>query len=136
MTRWMIPMLCLAVPVLAQTPGPAQAAVDEAVRLGTVATLAPLCGLRAERWAFDLRRAAILDGTQGTQPNDAALRNASGSQNIVSALSYAEAEALEDFAQAPPSETCEPLKANPDLARADAIVQAFQKLKSNMRPAS
>lgn len=136
MTRWAIPMLCLSIPAWAQTPGPSQAALNEAVRLGTVATLAPLCGLRAENWAFDLRRATILDGTRSTEPNDSALHDAAGSQNIVGALSYAEAEALENFAEASPAKTCEPLKIDPDLAHADAVVQAYRKLKSDMRPAS
>ena len=136
MTRWAIPMLCLSVPALAQTPaGPSQAALDQAVRLGTVAALAPLCSLRAEHWAFDLRRATILDATGSAQPTDSALHDAPGSQVVAGALSYAETEALESFAAASPLETCEPLKIDPDLARADKMVQAF-RMRLHLRPAS
>ena len=124
-------------PVAAETvAGPDRSVLDEAVRLGTVAALAPLCGLRAERWSFDLRRAAILQATRGSDPSDAALRQAPGSASVVGALSFAESEALENFADAPVSEICEPLKIDPELARADEFVRAFRELRSRIKPAS
>ena len=133
--------------VMAET-GPDHSALDEAVRLGTVAALAPLCGLRAERWSFDLRRAAILEATRGSDPAesvtpflrlnsaDTALREARGSRSVVGALSFAESEALENFAAAPPAETCEPLKIDPELVRGDELVRMFRELRSNIKPAS
>jgi len=47
---------------------PSEAALDDAVRLGTVATLAPLCGMRDEAWSFDLRRTAVMDATRPRSP--------------------------------------------------------------------
>ena len=135
MTRGMVLALCLLAPAMSQA-APSQAALDEAVRLGGVAALAPLCGLRAESWAFDLRRAAIFGATRATRPSDQALRDAPDSQMVVGALSFGEAEALEEFAKAAPAETCSPLKIDPDLARADDIVRAFLELKTNVKPAS
>ena len=140
--RMLLFATCLAaatLPAAAQTglsqtgpsqTGPSQAALDEAVKLGTLATLAPLCGLREETWAFDLRRAAILEATRAPSPDDSALGAAPGSELAIAALSFADAEALEDFAEAPREVTCGSLQHNPDLARADAIVQAFRTLKA------
>ena len=137
MTRWMALAFCLSAPAMAQTaPGPSQTALDQAVRLGAIAALAPLCGLRAESWAIDLRRAAILEATPAARPSDKALRDAPGSQVVVGALSYGETEALEDFAKAMPAETCGPLRIDPDVARADAMVRAFLELRNNTKPAS
>ena len=126
--------LALMSPALAQT-GPSQAALDDAVQLGTVATLAPLCGLRDESWAFDLRRAAILEATRAPTPDDPALRSAPGSDLAIGALSFADAEALESFAEASPTATCDPLRGDPELARADGVVQAFRALKAR-KPSS
>ncbi len=41
-------------------------------------------------------------------------------------MSYAEDEALENFAAAAPIATCEPLARNPDLKLADKIVAAYR----------
>lgn len=109
--------------------------LDEAVRLGTVAALAPLCGFREEAWAFDLRRAAIQE-TTGSAPDDPALEQAPGSNMVVGALSFAEAEALEDFAQAAPAETCGPLRTSQDLARADGMVDRFRAMIRNLKTGS
>ena len=132
MKPWIILALLCASPAMAQD----QAALDRAVNLGTLAALAPLCGLREEAWAFDLRRATILDATRTTDPDDAALERAPGSQRVIGAMSYAETEALEDFAEAPAPATCGPLARNPDLVRADAIVRAFRALKAAAKPSS
>ena len=131
----MLGLLLLAAPALAET-GPSQAALDEAVKLGTMAALAPLCGLREEAWAFDLRRAAILGATRAPSPVDPALKAAPGSNLVISALSFAEAEALESFAEAPAAQTCAPLARDPELERADRIVQAFRALKAKPKPGS
>lgn len=137
MKNWIVAALVLSTPVLAQTPaGPNQADIAEAVRRGTLATLANVCGLRDEAWAFDLRRSTILDTTHAAQPDDDTLRAAPGSQLVTTAMTYAETEALEDFAEAEPAVTCDPLKRNPDLARADKIVQDFRALKAKMKPTS
>lgn len=114
--------------------GPSQAAIEDAVRLGTVATLAPLCGMRDEAWSFDLRRAAVMDATRAPQADDETLRRIPGRDLAVAALSHAEAEALEAFAESPASNTCDPLAGDPELLRADRIVQAFRLLKAAARP--
>ena len=96
--------------------GPSQAALDDAVRLGTLATLAPLCGMRDDAWSFDLRRAALMDATRAPQADDETLRRAPGRDLAMAALSHAEAEALEAFAETPASNTCSPLADDPELA--------------------
>jgi hypothetical protein len=145
MTKWLVAMLALSMPALAQpavqptvppTLGPSQADIDGAVRRGTLATLANICGLRDEAWAFDLRRSTILDATHAARPDDDTLRSAPGSQLVTTAMTYAETEALEDFAEAPADVTCEPLRRNPDLAQADKIVREFRALKMKLKPTS
>ncbi len=116
--------------------GPDQAALDDVVRLGTTATLAPLCGARDEAWAFDLRRAAILRATRTERPDDDALGAAPGSALVQGALGYAEAEALEDFAAKPPVTTCSALNGSRELRDADAAVQAFRALKAGRQAGS
>lgn len=111
---------------LAAAPGWAQPARDELVRMGGVATLGPLCGIRDEAWSFDLRRAEVQLATRSERFDDEALQAAPGSKEATVALTYAEMEALEDFAEGPPAHTCGPLAENPDLARADEIVRAFR----------
>ena len=111
-------------PSFAQAPPPQ---LDDTVKLGGIATLAPLCGLREEAWAVDLRRAAIQAATQSKAHDDPDLKAAPGSNLAVGALSYADTEATESFAEADPAETCKPLASSPDLARADVMVEAFRK---------
>jgi hypothetical protein len=134
--RLMLAVACLVCgPSWGQAPsGPSQAALDDAVRLGTVAALAPLCGMRDEAWSFDLRRATLMETTRAPQADDEALRRIPGRDLAVAALSHAEAEALEAFAETPASNTCDPLKDDPDLLRADRIVQAFRLLKAAAKP--
>jgi hypothetical protein len=107
-------------------PAGAWAGTEDLVRLGRIATTAPLCGLRDEPWAFDLRRAALQSATSSARFDDRALEAAPGSDQAQAALGYAEMEALEDFAEAPPAQTCGPLAQSPDLARADEVVRAFR----------
>jgi len=105
----------------AQTSMPTQLQLDNAVRFGAIATVGPICGLRDESWAGDLRRAELR--RMGVQPGAATpgqLADRAGA-----ALSYAEDEALEDFAESPP-QTCARLAHDPDLARADQMVAAFR----------
>jgi hypothetical protein len=124
-------------PAFAQAQaGPSEVALADAVRLGTVATLAPLCGMRDEAWSFDLRRATVMDATNAPQPDDDLLRQIPGGDLAVAALSHAEAEALEAFAETSATNTCAPLAHDPDLARADRVVQAFRLLKAGGKPAS
>jgi hypothetical protein len=113
-------MLCAAV------PGRAQPGSDELTRLGGVATVAPLCGVRDEGWAFDLRRAAVQSATGSKRFDDPALRDAPGRKEAEVALGAAEMEALEDFAEAPPEKTCGPLVKSPELVHADEVVRAFR----------
>ncbi|MBV9784222.1 MAG: hypothetical protein JO264_10420 [Acidisphaera sp.] len=104
-----------------------QAQLNDTVALGSLAALAPICGLRDERWAVDLRRAAIQAATRSHAHDDAGLKAMPGSNLAVGALSFAETEALESFAEAPAVDTCEPLARNPDLRRADAMVLEFRR---------
>lgn len=126
---WMSGLL-LATPVTAQpSTGPDRQVLEQSLQLGTLATLAPLCGLRAESWAFDLRRAAIMEATRGSQPDDSALQAAPGRGLVEGALGFAEMEALESFAEAPAEKTCGPLANDPELTRADGIVRSFRALR-------
>ncbi|MGI4942428.1 MAG: hypothetical protein ACRYHQ_17995 [Janthinobacterium lividum] len=134
--RVLIGMLALLGAAPALAAGPDQAALDDAVRLGTMATLAPLCGVRDEPWAFDLRRAAILRSTGTNRPDDGALRTAPGSTLVQGALGYAETEATENFAEQAPEATCGPLADSTELRDADAIVQMFRALKALSPPSS
>ncbi len=136
--RIMLAAACLACwPSWSQAAsGPSQAALEDAVRLGTVATLAPLCGMRDEAWSFDLRRAAVMDATRAPQPDDETLKRVPGQDLATAALSHAEAEALEAFAETTAPNTCRPLAHDPELARADGIVHAFRMLKAGAKPGS
>ena len=134
--RMLTGMRALLAGAPAWAAGPDQAALDDAVRLGATATLAPLCGVRDELWAFDLRRAAILRATRTDRPHDEALRKAPGSASVQGALGYAEAEALEDFAGEAPARTCTALEGGAELGRADAIVEEFRALKAVSPPGS
>ena len=107
-------------------PGPSQDQLDDAVRLGGLAALAPICGLRDEDWAADLRRAAMQAAAGTAAHDDPGLMAAPGSGLAASALSYAEAEALESFAEAPAPDTCAPLAHDPALDRADGLVRDFR----------
>ncbi len=120
--------VALAALACAFVSGPAVA--DELLLGGSVATLAPLCGLRDEAWAFDLRRAEMQNATGSRRFDDEALRTAPGHREAEAALAFAETEALEDFAEGPPEQTCEPLKGSADLGRADDIVRAFRAQKA------
>ena len=106
--------------------GPTEDQLADTVRLGSIAALAPICGLRDQRWAEDLRRAAIRSATRAKAPDDPALKAAPGSDLAASALSFAEAEALESFAEAPAAQTCTPLALSPDLDQADRAVSEFR----------
>ncbi len=106
-------------PALAQMP--TQTQLDNAVRFGAIATIGPICGLRDGAWAIDLRRAELR--AMGVQPADRTSRLLA--DRAGAALSYAEDEALEDFAEAP-QQTCATLARNPDLATADHMVAAFR----------
>lgn len=117
-------LCCAAVPALAAAPDEDQLA--DAVEYGGLAALAPMCGLRDEAWSADLRRSQIQAGTGTLRHDDAGLAAAPGSNLIVGALSYAETEALEDFAENPAAVTCEPLRRSPVLRRADDLVRRFR----------
>jgi hypothetical protein len=101
--------------------------VADGATFGAVATLAPLCGLRDEAWSSDLRRAAIQTATGSAATDDAALSSAPGANQVAAALGYGDMEALEDFAADTPSATCQALRKNPALGRADAAVDAFRR---------
>ena len=106
--------------------GPSQAQISDSVELGGLAALAPMCGLRDDGWSADLRRRTIQIATGTTTHDDPALKAAPGSDLVVGALSYAETEALEDFAESPADVTCAPLKNSAVLARADEMVREFR----------
>ena len=114
----------LLIAMIGAVATPARA--DDLERFGRIATLAPLCAARDEAWSFDLRRAELQSATGSTRFDDAALKAAPGSKQAVAALSSAEHEALEEFAENSPSRSCEAVRADPDLGHADEIVRAFR----------
>ena len=111
-------------PVMAQ---PSEAQLADTVNVGTVAALAAVCGLRDEAWAADLRRAAIQSATGTRAHDDPGLHAAPGSDLAIGALSFADAEALESFAEAPPDATCRPLAHSKGLEQADGMVRGFRE---------
>ena len=111
----------------ARAQAPTGQSVADGATFGAVATLAPLCGLRDEAWSSDLRRAAIQAATGSAATDDAALTSSQGANQIAAALGYGDMEALEDFAADTPSATCQALRKNPALGRADAAVDAFRR---------
>jgi len=120
----MLALGLLAGPAIAQ---PSEAQLADTVSTGTVAALAAVCGLRDEAWAADLRRAAIQAATGSRAHDDPTLRAAPGSDLAIGALSFADAEALESFAEAPPDATCGPLAQSKGLDQADAMVRGFRE---------
>lgn len=126
MKTWHAVALVLALPWPARAQ-PSQDALEDTVQIGTVAALASVCGLRDEAWAADLRRAAIQAATQSRAHDDPGLHAAPGSDLAVGALSFADAEALESFAEVPAADTCTPLAHSPGLDRADTMVRGFRQ---------
>lgn len=124
MKRVMLATALFAVPTMAAT-GPSQEQLADSVELGGLAALAPLCGLRDNGWAADLRRSAIQSGTGMSAHDDTALKTAPGSNLVIGALSYAETEATEDFAETPAA-TCSAVASSPVLSRADEMVRRFR----------
>jgi hypothetical protein len=106
--------------------GPSETRLADAVQAGRIATLAPICGLRDEGWAADLRRSALQSATGSHAHADSDLMTEPGSNVAASALSYAEMEALENFAGAAPDQTCQPLARSQALRRADERVRDFR----------
>jgi len=121
--------LCLAGGARAQMVGPTEQGLAEVSRFGAVATLAPLCGLRDDAWAGDLRQAMIQSSTGADAHDEAGLRAAPGQELAVTALGFADIEATESFAEESPDKTCDALKANPDLGRADERVRTWRLRK-------
>jgi hypothetical protein len=120
-------LLGLAMGTGAAWAQPSAAQLDRSVQMGTVASLASVCGLRNEAWIADLRRATIQSATGSRAHDDAGLHEAQGSDQVTGALGYADHEALESFAEAPPGETCGPLAHSKDLDQADRLVRAFRE---------
>jgi hypothetical protein len=102
-------------------------AIADGATFGAVATLAPMCDLRDEAWAADLRRAAIQTATGSSATDDAGLTAAPGANQVTAAWGYGDMEALEDFAADKPDATCAALRTNPALGRADAAVDRFRR---------
>jgi hypothetical protein len=115
----------------AQTPPAADQRVADAATFGAVATLAPLCALRNEAWAADLRRAAQQAETGSAATDDRGLSAAPGNGRAIAALGYGDMEALEDFAADTPAATCAALRTNPALGRADAAVETFRRRRDS-----
>ncbi len=129
--RWIACAMLFALPSWAQ---PTEQSLAEAARFGALATLAPLCDLRDDAWAGDLRQAMIQSATGADVHDEVALLAAPGSDLATAALGYADVEALESFAEESPQKTCAALRSNPDLPGADARVQAWRARKLSGRP--
>ena len=131
--RWILGLaIVAALGGVAQAQMPERIGTDEAGLLGVarycaIATLAPLCALRDQDWGEDLRQAMVQEATGADVHAADALRRAPGQQLAVAALGYADTEALEDFAEDTPGRTCDTLRANPDLGRADDHVRAWRQ---------
>ncbi len=106
--------------------GSMAARADDLARYGRIATLAPLCSVRDDAWSFDLRRAELQAATGSARFDDDALRTAPGSLRAIAALSSAEHEAIEEFAETSPARSCAAVRADTDLHRGDEIVRAFR----------
>ncbi|MGI4954448.1 MAG: hypothetical protein ACRYGM_21805 [Janthinobacterium lividum] len=113
-----------AVPMVAAGE-PSEQQLAKTVAVGGLAALAPLCGLRDQDWSADLRRSTIQSGTGTGAHDDAALKAAPGSNLVIGALSYAETEATEDFAETPGS-ICSNAANSPILPWADEMVRRFR----------
>jgi hypothetical protein len=122
---WLVMLVWPALAV-AQSMGPTQQQLDNSLRFGAVATLGPLCGLRDPAWAADLRRAELQAMGGQNHPGQIDPAQQQLADRAGAALSYAEDEALENFAGAAPEATCVPLAHNRDLARADHMVAVFR----------
>jgi hypothetical protein len=124
--RWLI---AAAVITMLAAPGAraqtSTAALGETVTMGTLATLAPLCVMRDDSWAEDLRRATIAEATGASGKDDTSLHDAPGANVVISVLGDAEHEALEVFTEEPGGKTCANVAHSPDLPRADRMVAAF-----------
>jgi hypothetical protein len=125
--RFVVTVLLILWVSNAHAQAPTGQSVADGATFGAVAALAPLCGLRDEAWSSDLRRAAIQTATGSASTDDAALSSAPGANQVAAALGYGDMEALEDFAADTPSATCQALRNNPALGRADAAVDAFRR---------
>ncbi len=124
MYRLALAAALFAAPAMAAT-GPSQQQLADSVELGGLAALAPLCGLRDGSWSADLRRSTIQSGTGTSAQDDTALKAAPGSNLVIGALSYAETEATEDFAEKPTA-VCNAVANSPVLPRADEMVRRFR----------
>jgi hypothetical protein len=128
--RVLLTTILFAAPASAQSfygAGPARSDLDLTVRRGGLATLAPLCGMRDARWAQDLRKAAIQDATHAPEPDEPSLKGAAESDAAVSALGFADTEALEDFAAQSPKVACANLARDRGLADADLRVEKYRR---------
>jgi hypothetical protein len=101
-------------------------------RFGGLAAVAPLCGLRDDGWAVDLRHAAVESATGSAETATPTVE----ANRAAAALGYGDMERLEDFAERAPAASCERLRTDPDLARADALVGAFRQRKLGAKPGS
>ena len=100
--RWLIGAAVISMLAAFQAQAqPRSAALDETVTMGTLATLAPLCVMRDDSWAEDLRRATIAEVTGVKGKDDASLHDAPGANVVISVLGDAEHEALEVFTEEP-----------------------------------
>ena len=126
---------CVTLMIVLIGSGLSPARADDLQRFGRIATLAPLCSERDEDWSFDLRRAELQTATGSARFDDEALKAAPGSRQAIAALSAAEHTAIEEFAENSPARSCEAVRAEPDLRRADEIVRAFRARREH-RPGS
>lgn len=118
-------IIVIAWPALGVTQAGAQTApFDGPLRFGVIATTGPLCHLRDQAWGQDLWRATML--ALGARPRSPDPAQQGLTDRVGAALSYAEDQALETFAEAQPDATCRPLAQNPDLAAADQMVAAYR----------
>ena len=130
MMRVVLTVLVVCWVSVAHAQPPTGQSIADGSTFGAIATLAPLCDLRDETWASDLRSAAMQTATGSTATDDASLASTPGASQITAALGYGDMEALEDFAANKSDATCTALRNNPALRRADAAVDTFRHCRN------
>jgi hypothetical protein len=133
-----VPVLVALLTLAIQTSAAAETTEErlaEVARLGGLAAVVPLCGLRDDGWAVDLRLAAMQSITGRPEPNDSG--HASRDQNLAAAaVAHGDLEATEDFAERTPAASCEALRTDPALPGADAMVGEFRQREHGVKPGS
>ncbi len=125
--RFPILMLLLAAALPTAAAEQTESELAEVAQLGGLAATAPLCGLRDDGWAADLRGAALAAVPAETEQEK---------NRAQAALAHGDMEAIEDLADRSAPVACAALGRDPALARADDMVGAFRQRNGAANPGS